>query len=150
QSSRVLGLLHFQFCKVSEILGVYIRDQPEFESAPSPMYNVITILGVGLRCRAAVRFRRPDKQVNHMFVTLVDHGRYLAPIDKIQTPSDQAEAVLSKILNGRGKFEFSGEPRLDGMLISRRDIEKVSGQQRAHMIGDDLCFEPVAGRAIKD
>jgi len=85
-----------------------------------------------------------------MFVALVDHRRNVAPIDKIQTPSNQAETALSKILNRRGKFKFPGEPRLDGMLIGRRNIEKVSGKQRADVTGDDLCFEPMAGRTIKD
>ena len=84
-----------------------------------------------------------------MLITLVDERRYLPTIEIIQTTSDQAEAVVGKILNRRGEFKLSVEPGFNRMLIGRRHIEQVSGKQGANVTGDHFLCERVAARAIK-
>jgi hypothetical protein len=52
-------------------------------------------------------------------------------------------------LNWWGEFELSVKPRLNRMLIGRRNIEKVRGEQGANVTGDHFLCERVVARAIK-
>ena len=113
------------------------------------MQNVIAVLSETLRRRIAARFRRPDEQVDDMFITLVDERRHFPTIDVIQAASDQGKAAIGKILYRRGEFELSVEPGFDRMLIRRRNIEKVSGEQGANVTGNNFLYEWTAARAVE-
>ena len=80
---------------------------------------------------------------------LVDQCRDLPTVEVIQTSSGQTETVFGKIVNGWRELKLSIEPGFDRMLIGRRDIEQVSGQQGANVTGNHLLGERVAARAIK-
>ena len=92
------------------------------------MRNIIAVFTEIFRGCVVTRFRRPDKQVNNMSIALVDQCSYVLPIQIIQPASDQAEAAVGKIVNGRREFKLSVEPGFDRVLVGRRNIEKVSGQ----------------------
>src|SRR5205807_5514625 len=74
-------LLHIQICKSSQVFRIDVGDGPEFESITIPMRNIIAILSETFRGCVATRFRRPNKQVNKMFIALVDERRHLPTID---------------------------------------------------------------------
>src|SRR5271165_5517979 len=143
-----LGLLHFQTCKSPQIYRIHVRDSPEFESIMFPMQNVIAIFDKTLPGCTAAGFRRPDEQVDNMLITLVNEGRYFPTIKIIQTASNQAEAMFRIILNRRGEFKLSVEPGFNRMLIGRRHIEQVRGEQGAKVTGHHFVCERVTARAI--
>src|ERR1700730_928171 len=146
---KILSLLYLQIRKSPQIAVNHVGDSPEFESITNPMQNMIAVFGETLRGCIAVRFRRPNEQVDKMLITLVDERRYLPAIYIIQPTSDQAEAAVREILNWWGEFELSVKPRLNRMLIGRRNIEKVRGEQGANVTGDHFLCERVVARAIK-
>src|SRR5271170_1249842 len=75
-----LGLLHFRTCKSPQICRIHVRDSPEFESIMLPMQDVIAIFDKTLSGCTAARFRRPNEQVDNMFITLVDERSYFPTI----------------------------------------------------------------------
>jgi Transmembrane secretion effector len=83
---ELLSLLHFQICKSPQVSLIHVGDSPEFEPITSPMQNIIAVLRETLRGCIAARFQRPDKQVDNMFVTLVDE-RPLRP-GHLYNPND--------------------------------------------------------------
>src|SRR5271157_4950663 len=144
-----LGLLHFQTRKSPQIYRIHVRDSPEFESIMLPVQDVIAIFDKTLPGCTAARFRRPDEQVDNMLITLVDERRYFPTIQIIQTASNQAETMFREILNRRGEFKLSVEPGFNRMLIGRRHIEEVCGEQGAKVTGHHFVCEGVALRAIE-
>ena len=59
-------LLHFQICKSSQVLRIYVGDSPEGESITIPMPDIIAIFSEVFRGCVPPGFRRPDKQINNM------------------------------------------------------------------------------------
>ena len=140
--------LHFQAGKRPQIFRIDVGDGPEFESVSNPMRNIVSVLGEAFYRRAAAGFSRPDEYIDNVSIALVDHRCYFPAIEIVQPTSNQGESVLGEIVNGWGEFELSVEPGFDGVLIGRRDIEQVRGQQGANVTGDHVLSKRLAARAI--
>src|SRR6202011_2016307 len=102
-SSSLMALLsrrlNFQAGKRFQILPIEIGNTPELKSIMNPMRNIIAILSKTFRRPVACRSRGPDKQVNNMFVVMVNEGGYLLAVEIVQTPPDQREIVLGQIMD---------------------------------------------------
>ena len=76
-----------------------------------------------------------------MFASSVNQSCYWPVIQIIQAPADQRKSFTRKVDNCRSKIELRVQPRLDCVLVGRRDIGEMVRQKRARMTGDELCRE---------
>ena len=75
-----LRLIQFQGRESFQIRRVDVGYCPEFESIAFPVENIEAVFGEAFPGCTRSRFRGPDKQVNDMFVPLVDNSSYLPTI----------------------------------------------------------------------
>ena len=115
------------FLKFAQFVGVDVADRPEIKSRFGPVPDV-----EALRRR---RGRRPvaclsallDKEIDHVFASLVDDRRHCLPVEIVQSSAEQGEPLRGQVGHRRRHINLTIEPRLDRVLIARLDI----GQPRA-------------------
>src|SRR5881628_2283477 len=99
---------------------------------------MITLMRYRLRPPARIWRRRPDKEVNEMFASLVNQGCYWPVVQIVETATDQGKTRIRKIDNRGRKIEPRIQPRFHSVLVGGSDVRKVVCHQRTHMTGNKL------------
>jgi hypothetical protein len=111
---------------------------------------MISIALRGARRGALGRFRRPHKEVDHVFLPAIDERGDPAAGHKIHTSADQWKSSRAQILHGGRKVELAVEPWLHRVLIGGSDIHQVIGHQRADVTRPEFRDQPIIGLTSRD
>src|SRR5437867_511240 len=93
--------------KSLQIVNVNVRNSPVVEVRINPVQKLITLARYYLRSSGCVGRCRPDKEINEMFPSLVNQGRYRSVVQIVETAADQGKTCIRKIDNRRREIEFA-------------------------------------------
>ena len=89
---------------------------------------------------------RPDEKIDDVLVAMEDQrGHAASAYDNQAVPPTQGKFLRRQILHRRREIEHAVEPRLDGVLVGRDDIQHVAGHQGTDVAGDDFLRKLLLG-----
>ena len=124
-------LLFKQVLETLQVVNVDVRYRPVSEIAIAPMDQMIALpLNHCLPCAILGRCW-PNKQINEMFVPLVDQGCYRVIIEVIKAAANQRKTLAGKVYHGSREIELRIQPGFYRVLIGRWDVCEVIRHKRA-------------------
>ena len=82
-----------------------------------------------------------------MLVTPINQSYYGLAIEVIKATAHKGKSIGAEVMHRWSKVDLAIEPRLDRVLIGRRNVDQVACEQRANVIGHDLISDGIARSA---
>jgi hypothetical protein len=132
-----------QASEFGQLVGLQIGDGPEVQTCFRPMSQVIAALRKHLHAALGTFDGRPHEQIDDMLPMTLDEGGGGTAVEKIDPAAGQREALILEIRHGRREIGPALEPRFEGVLVGRCDVEQMIRQQRPGMVGRDFLRQAV-------
>src|SRR6202158_1969578 len=101
-----------------EIVSAYFRNAEIVQSCLVPATELVTALRTNIHIDFSAG-RRPDKQIDDLFPTLVNNRCHRPVFQNIDSTADQRVARLLKVDHRRRVIQFTAEPWPNGLLVAR-------------------------------
>src|SRR5579859_1085372 len=99
---------------------------------------MIALLRDGSRFLAGVLISGPHKEINYVFLMVVDCDCDRSVVHIVKASAYQGIALLLQVYYWRRKVQFPIKPWFNSMLVSRDNIGQVTWHKGTNMAGEHL------------
>src|SRR5260221_7078455 len=116
-----------------QLFRIDVADGKELETLCTPAFDVEALHRLELRPVTFGGSSLRDEEIDHMHAAPIDDRRDGLPVDVVEPPAEQREALRRQVDDWRCDIDLAVEPWFHRMLVARLHVGEVVALKRAHM-----------------